>query len=219
MRKKTKNGNALQESPKHNKQLPANGRGGNGSKPFHECFSSVAAMTQDKKLRSVLRRHAKAVRAHPDEAAHWFDYGKLLLDIGQNKPAEAALQEAFRRAPDSANYRYYLGIALENNDKFPEAATHFKHLADIGPELEDPMSTIGLSALMDLGYCLEKMGHCVDAFATLQPAVGTAVIILCNLARFLSGAGEHDRSCFLYSVALMLSPEDADHSMAPAILT
>ena len=161
-------------------------------------------------LRSQLHRLEKAVRTSPERADHWFDLGKLLLDTGQNQQAEAAFQEALRRAPDSATYRYYLGNALGNCGKFQEAADHFRHLAAIDPELQNPMSMIGLSVLTDLAYCQGEMGQWKEAFATLHPAVNTAISILGDLAAFLANSKEYDRACFLYSVALFLAPGDPE---------
>ena len=178
---------------------------GNG-KPCSKKTETVQRMD----LRSLLRRLERAVRIRPERADHWFDLGKLLLDTGQNQRAEAALQEALRITPDSATYRYYLGNALGNSGKFPEAAAHFKQLADIDPELQDPMSIIGLSALRDLAYCQGEMGRWKDAFTTLHPAINTAISILGDLAGFLANSKEYDRSCYLYSVALFLAPGDSE---------
>lgn len=207
MQKKNGNENTSGGLPAYKSQVPAQGPGNNGSKPDHEPHSPTA---QAVKVQSALRRHERAVRVHPEEAANWFAYGKMLLDIGRGGEAEEALREAFRKAPHSANYRYYLGEALGDNGKYKEAASHFRFLADVDPKLQDPMSTIGLSALTNLAYCLGEMGDWEEAFATLQPALGTAIGILGHLARFLSWSGEYKSACYLFSVALALESENPD---------
>ena len=188
------------------KPLRGRNAGGNGSNSAKKSSSKATEILKRMDLRSELRKRKRAVRINPEVADNWFDLGKLLMDVGQNQQAEAALQEALRRAPDSATYRYWLGNALGNNGKFPEAAAHFKHLAEIDPALQDPMSTIALSALRDLAYCLGEMGRWEgEAFATMQPASGIALSILADLAVFRANSKQYDHACTLYFAALLLA--------------
>lgn len=158
MQKKNGQANTLKGLPEYKTRVPEQISGSNGSKSDHRPFPAETRMANAKALQSALRRRERAVKANPAEAANWFDYGKMLLEIGRNREAEEALRESFRRPPTSANYRYYLGEALGNNGKFDEAASHFEFLAEVDPKLLDPMSTIGLSALTDLAYCRGDWG-------------------------------------------------------------
>lgn len=172
--------------------------------------SPIASEPRNKPKSPALRRCEKAVRQNPDDAHNWFNLGKLLLDSGRNPEAEAALRQALDREPGSANYRYYLANALGNEGKFAEAAVEFSRLAAIDPQLQDPMSTVGLSVLTDLAYCMGEMGDWQAAFDVLQPAAALALSVIGDLAAFKTNAKEHDFACFLYSVALLLAPQDAE---------
>jgi tetratricopeptide (TPR) repeat protein len=86
-----------------------------------------------------VRRYENAVRRRPAAAANWFRLGKLLLDLGEYRRAEAMLRRAVQRGPRFANYRFYLGEALAGGGKLAEAAGHFRFLANADPGLADPM--------------------------------------------------------------------------------
>jgi tetratricopeptide (TPR) repeat protein len=172
--------------------------------------SAIDLSEYKRRMPAAVRRCERAVKKHPDSASSWFELGRALMNAGRNQQAESAFREALSRAPDSANYLYYLGEALGKCGKFSEAAQVFKFLADIDPKLEDPMSTIGVSALRDLAYCLGEMGEWKHAFTTLQPAGNVALNIIGDLANFQGNAKEYDHACYLYSIALLLAPDDAE---------
>jgi tetratricopeptide (TPR) repeat protein len=207
MPKKNGAGAGLEGLPKPHMELPANG---NGAVTGQETAPASAELRDDPQVQACLRELEMSVRLHPEEAVNWYVLGRFLLDIGDHRRAEAMLKQALRRGPESATCRFFLGNTLANNGKFAEAAQHFKCLADVDPELNDPMSYIGVSALSHLGYCLGEMGRWQEAYATLLPATGIAVTIIRDLARFLANTGDYDRSLFLNSVALLLAPGDAD---------
>ena len=207
MPKKKDDERQLKLLPKPNPEIPANG---NGAKSGHDIVTSPAEIGEDPEVQTCLRRLEMAVRNHPEEPFPWLDLGRYLLGIGDSRRAEAILKQALRRDPRFATCRFFLGEALGNNGKFAEAAKHFKYLADVDPELDDPMSCLGVSALSNLGYCLGEMGRWQEAFTTLQPAMNIAITIIRDLARFLANSGDHEHACFLNSVALLLVPGDAD---------
>lgn len=213
MPKKDGVGTGVEELPGLPAEAPANG---NGAQPGRETAKSAGEIKDDPAVQSCLRELETAVRNHPEEAVNWYVLGRFLLDIGDNRRAEAILRQALRRGPESATCRFFLGDALGNNGKFAEAAQQFRRLANIDPELDDPMSCVGVFARTHLGYCLGEMGRWQDAYITLLPATGIAVTIIRDLARFLANGGDHKRALFLNSVALLLTPGDADllHSAA-----
>ena len=183
---------------------------GNGAKSGRERATPGTGDHPDPKTQSLLRQYEMAVRRYPEEAENWFRLGKLFLDLGDNRRAEALLNQAVRRSPGSANYHFHLGVALANDGKFAEAAGQFKPLANLDPLLTEPMSVLVLSALSRLAFCQGRMGDWEKAFATLLPAINTAISILGDLATILQRSGNYPVSCFLFTVALFLNPDDAD---------
>ncbi len=182
------------------------GTGSNGSQARHESDFALNEAEAGTELQAALRSLEATVRENPENAANWFHYGMLLRDAGEFRRAEAMLRQAVRRSPESANYRFYLGTALGDNQKFAEAARQFKSIAEVDPQLINPMSMIGLSSITNLGYCLGEMGRWKEAVAALTPAMSIAISILDDLAGFISMSGNYNQACFLYSVALALAP-------------
>jgi len=209
MPKSNQSGKALDNLLRYKAEPPARGTGGNGSKTGQESSVHAAGAGPEADLQSALKCYEWAVRAHPEKAANWFDFGRLLLNGGQSKRAAAILRQAVRRAPGAANYRYFLGKALADSGKFAEAANHLEQLAAIDPELRDPMSLIGLSVLSDLCYSQGEMGNWKEAFVRLMPALHIATGIIRDLSFFRSKAKEYDLAGFFLSVGLLLEPGNA----------
>ena len=98
MPKKNGVGRRLKGLPKLGPEIWVNG---NGSKSGREAVTSPVEIGDDPEVQACLRRLERAVRTHPEEAVNWFVLGRFLLDIGDNRRAEAILKQALRRGPDS----------------------------------------------------------------------------------------------------------------------
>ena len=152
----------------------------------------------------------QAIEKSSDDAFNWLASGMSLLQAGRAKEAADALKEAFKRNPDALDIRYYLACALLESGGYSEAAGHFWSIAENDPQLDDPLSVPGLSSLAGMAKCQAALGHWVEAFSTMKPAVGVALAILRNLALILEEGNDHARAAHLYSVCVMLAPEDVE---------
>jgi tetratricopeptide (TPR) repeat protein len=133
-----------------------------------------------------------------------------LLQEGRAQEAADALRKAFERDPSAIDIRYYLACALLEAGNYKEAAGHFWFFAQDDPQLEDPLSVVGVSFLTGMAKCQAGLGHWSEAYSTMKPAMGVALTILRSLAFILEEANDHARAAHLYSICVMLDPKDVE---------
>ncbi len=157
-----------------------------------------------------VNRLEQRVEDNPEDAAAWLAYGKALLEVNRNGDAIQALEKALALNPNAVDIRFHLGNALAEDGRLNEAAQQFWSLACEDPELEDPLSVPGLSALMRIAECQGALGRWPEAVSTVRPAVLLAVDALGHVAYIHQKAGAHEQAAALYSICLLLTPEDAE---------
>ncbi len=121
-----------------------------------------------------------------------------------------ALEKALELNPNAVDVRYHLGDALAEDGRLEAAARQFMYLACDDPELKEPLSVPGLSALMRMAECQGALGRWPEAVSTVMPAVWLAVYTLGHVAYIHQRAGEHRQAAALYSICLLLAPEDPE---------
>ncbi len=152
----------------------------------------------------------KAVEEDPENPANWLAYGRVLLDRDRGKEALEALQKALELAPDAPAIRFCLGSALAMVGKHNEAVRHFRAVVGDDPELDDPLSALGLSAVMCMAESQGALGNWEEAVETVRPTVNMAIDILTHVAGFLQNAGEHELALGFCSICLLLRPDDPE---------
>jgi tetratricopeptide (TPR) repeat protein len=170
-------------------------------------ISGEKTMEEDCLELAVLKR---AVAEEPGNAANWLAYGRALLDRDRGNEALKALQKAFELAPDTPAIRFCLGCSLAMVGKHDEAIRHFLAVVGDDPELEDPLSALGLSALMCMAESQGALGNWKEAVETVSPTVKMAIDILSHVAGFLQKAGQYDLALGLSSICLLLMPDDPE---------
>jgi Flp pilus assembly protein TadD len=151
-----------------------------------------------------------AVEQDPANVANWLLYGTSLLENGWPEEAVKVLEKALALNPNTFDTRYYLGCALAQAGRHEEAIRHFWSLCGDDAQLHNPLSATGVSALMGMAESQGELGHWSEAVSTVLPAVTLAIDILGHFAGFVQKTGEYDRAAYLYSVCLLLSPNDPD---------
>jgi tetratricopeptide (TPR) repeat protein len=131
-----------------------------------------------------------------------------LLQEAKAQEAAEALREAFAQNPNAIDIRYYLACAFLEAGNYKEAAGHFWFFAQDDPQLEDPLSVVGLSFLTGMAKCQAGLGQWSDAYSTMEPAMSVALTILRSLAYILEEAKDHARAAHLFSICVMLDPKD-----------
>ncbi len=182
--------------------LCTEGKAGSGDHPVKEVNMKEDGLSLDTLMREVDK--------DPSNAAAWLVYGLALQDSQLASDAVLALEKAFGLNPNAIDIRYYLGSALAENGKAEEAIGHFWSLACDDPELKNPLSVTGLSALMKMAECQGDMGHWPEAISTVLPAVSLAVNILSHVAYIHQRAGAHEQAAALYSICLLITPGDPE---------
>jgi len=145
-----------------------------------------------------------------DENSSILATGMRLLQEGKAQEAADALREVFKRNPNAIDIRYYLACALLEAGNYEEATGHFWFFAQNDPQLEDPLSVVGLSFLTGMAKCQAGLGHYSEAYSTMKPAMGVALTILRSLAFILEETKDHARAAQLYSICVMLNPKDVE---------
>ena len=115
-----------------------------------------AVMREDSSDVDMLKQKADK---DPENAAAWLNYGLALLENRRSDEAVQALEKASKLNPDAVEARYHLGNALAENGRHEEAAKQFWSLACDDPEMRNPLSVPGLSALMRMAECQGELGH------------------------------------------------------------
>ncbi len=155
----------------------------------------------------MLRR---TVEDDPENAGAWLAYGNALLEINRNSEAVRALEKALELNPNAGDIRYCFANALAETGRLDAAAQQFRSLVSDDPKLVDPLSVAGLSALMRMAECQGALGCWSEAVSTVMPAFSLAVYTLGHVAYIHQRAGEHEQAAALYSICLLLAPEDPE---------
>jgi superkiller protein 3 len=99
----------------------------------HAALAGVARQQGD--MATAQQEYEMAVMLRPDDALLRFEYGRALLDAQprRNAEAEAQLRSAVGLNPHFALAYYNLAVALENQDRGPEAAFQYMQYLERAP--------------------------------------------------------------------------------------
>jgi len=157
---------------------------------------------------SALQTFELAVKATPDDALAWYNYGDTLLALQRTEEALPALERAVELSPSIELYKYDLGLALYNLGRFKEAEKQFRFLVKSDPNLQRAKSHIGLSAIINLALCYGEQGQWTKAIESLKPAEALAINILYNLGRFHLHNNSNTSAARVFKAAALLGPDD-----------
>ena len=99
----------------------------------HAALANVARQQGD--MATALQEYELAVTLRPDDALLRHEYGRALLDAQprRNAEAEAQLRAAIALNPHFATAYYNLAVALENQERGPEAAFQYAQYVERAP--------------------------------------------------------------------------------------
>lgn len=90
-------------------------------------------LAQARDRQAALRCLRTLVEVFPDKAAHWFNLGFLLEDLGHFQEAEPAFRRATELDPKLDRAWYGLGLVLIRLERFDEAVTALKQNTKLQP--------------------------------------------------------------------------------------
>lgn len=92
----------------------------------------LSALRSQKKRRKLQQIGADAIRAHPDNASVWNNYGAGLLDLGESQAARDAFARAVDLAPEGLVWRETLAKILWSEGRTQEALVHSEAAFGLG---------------------------------------------------------------------------------------
>jgi tetratricopeptide (TPR) repeat protein len=171
-------------------------------------------------LQSALELYENAAAAQPESPLAWYNYGDVLLALGQYEESILPLSNAVQLSPHTALFHYDLGLALLELGRHEEASKEFARITIDDPQLKRASSTLVLSSLTNLALAQDSLGKPREAAHTLQPALRTAIDIIYNLGRFNLRAKRAAEASRLLRAAALLAPESEDiiHGVGCALM-
>lgn len=128
---------------------------------------------------------------------------KYLVE-GRIADAEVLIRDQLRLYPDHERFRFQLGIACFQQQRYEEAAQEFRRVSELKPDHSDAQYNLGHALLK-----LNRPKEAKDAFAAavrLRPGYAFARV---NLAELLLDEGRADEAREHLGVALQINPDDA----------
>ncbi len=133
-------------------------------RPGHGPLVSRADRARDAgEWARAARHYRQALRAMPEAAAIWVQYGHALKESGNIAEAEAAYRRSLALRPEIADTHLQLGHALKLQGRIDEAATAYLRAAALDPVLRHPRDE-----LIGLGWTTRRIERVLAAGA---PAV------------------------------------------------
>jgi Flp pilus assembly protein TadD len=135
------------------------------------------------------------------EAAASERKGDADLEAGDLKEAVIQYRQAVEQAPDNANYKYKLSIALHRSGDLAGEQAQLEQAVKLKPDLAE--------AQRQLGYLLDRAGDPDAAVVHFRAAVKAApkwVEAWINLSAVLAATGQLDEARQAVATALQLEP-------------
>jgi uncharacterized protein (TIGR02466 family) len=124
-----------------------------------------------------------------------------LLNSGRLPQAEASAKALLRNYPNAFILHNVLGVSLEGQQKFIEAAATYRNALDLDPNVAE--------IHFNLGVVLGHLGHATDAIASYRKAVTIKpdlAVAHFNLGIILQQHGRLDEAADAYNKAIAIEP-------------
>ena len=142
----------------------------------------------------------------PSHAPFFNNYGEALRAAGRLDEAIAAYQKSLALSPDNPFAHNNLGAALASKAQYAAALPHLKKALQLRPSYPN-------AALMNLGSCLQQLGHADEALTAMRKAIELEPANLShwnNLALLCKQLGRIDEVIACCRKTTELQPADAD---------
>jgi len=161
-----------------------------------------------------------AIRAQPESAAAWYNYGDVLLAMDRFEEAVPALSRAVELAPNTALYRYDLGLAYYQLGQYQNARRQLAPVVLEDPNLIRASSELIPSAMINLALTEDRLRAPLRGAGILRPALKHATKVIYNLGRLYLRGGKPNAAIPFFEACVALHPEDEPsvHGLGSALL-
>ncbi len=168
-----------------------------------EVVTRAAALINQRQAEQAIPLLQRAIKDYPESSWACVLLGRAWIIAGDLRAAEEALREAVRRAPDSVEGQFYLGVVLSEQKNFAAAVPYFHKATQLKPDYA--------LAWYNLGFCRKQQGNRADACAAFRTAIACKPQFAearINLGELLAEEGQIDAAVEQLRQALQLTPNE-----------
>ena len=170
---------------------------------YLEVITRAAALLQQNQADQAIPLLQRAAEDNPEASWPCVLLGRGWIRKGQFAAAEKALREAIRRAPDSVQGHFYLGVVLTEQKHLAAAIAYFRKAAELKPD--------HALAWYNLGFCRKQLGERDGACEAFEKAIACKPQFAearINLGELLVEEGKWDAAEEQLRQGVQLSPND-----------
>lgn len=130
---------------------------------YLHVISRAAALLKQDQVEQAISLLQRISEDYPQSDWACLLLGRAWLRLGNFAAAEAALRESLRRAPESVETHFYLGVVLSEQKKFADAVPFFRKTVELKPDYA--------LAWYNLGICRKQQGNRADALTAFRKAI------------------------------------------------
>jgi len=146
----------------------------------------------------------KLAANHPSAPSLTYGLGRCYFEVEDYAAAIAALRNAIRGMPKSAEAHFFLGSALGLSGSLPEAIQELRAAMELDPQFEPAFRAFGMFRVQQGQYLREAL-VALETAVRLNPRDARARYWL---GRFYQGIGDSDQARQRFEQAYKLDPED-----------
>lgn len=170
---------------------------------YLQVITRAAALLKENQAEQAIPLLQRAALDRPQSSWACVLLGRAWLRLGNFAAAEKALQESVRRAPDSVEGHFYLGVVLSEQRDFAGAIPYFRKSAELKPDYA--------LAWYNLGFCCKQQGDRTGAREAFRKAIECRPLLAearINLGELLAEEGQLDAAEDQLRQGIELSPND-----------
>ncbi|HYW56531.1 MAG TPA: tetratricopeptide repeat protein [Polaromonas sp.] len=165
----------------------------------HYILGTISRARNDRA--GTIRHFTRALELKPDLEFAYRDFFDFLLQSGQSEEAKALIQRGLLVFPESAEFHFFLGNLLFNQQDFEGAISCHTQAVSLQPTAAISHKILG-DAHRNLNHN-QTSAECYEAAALLEPSNAEAHV---NLGDALDMLGNTQRSIACYRRAIALEP-------------
>lgn len=179
-----------------------------------DAVTRATALLQQGHAAQAIPLLRRTVEDYPESSWARVLLGRAYLQVGALEDAEAALQAALQREPNSVEGQFYRGVVLSERKKFADAIPYFRAATRLKADYA--------LAWYNLGVCLKQQQDAKGAIAAYRTAIACKPRFAearINLGELLAEQGETAAALEQLREGVRLKPQDTHARRALESLT